>query len=406
MPVKKAIMYGAGNIGRGFIGALFSQSGYRVTFIDVSADLVERMNHQKQYPVRIVSDQGHTDQVISPVDAIDGHDIDAVAEAISEADILATAVGVHILPAIVPYLAAGLRLRFSRTNQPINIILCENLITADKLLKEGLKAALNESEQILLAERVGLVKASVGRMVPVQTLQMQDQEPLRVCVEAYDFLPVDASAFKGPIPDIHNMIAVEPFDFYSERKLYIHNMGHAVCAYLGDYRGVQTIGQSIDDPDTLIIVQNAMQESAAALSCKYTVNTALLLNHIQDLLSRFANHALQDTCQRVGADPARKLSHQDRLIGPALLCLEQNIPPIHICVGLAAAARRYLQEQQLPFEPEKLQTVLQQISGLTAESPLIPITLEIFEQLTAKITISELRILASQMAAKYRKATY
>ena len=56
-----AIMYGAGNIGRGFIGALLSQSGYRVTFIDVAEPVIKALQVKEKYPVRIVSTEGYED---------------------------------------------------------------------------------------------------------------------------------------------------------------------------------------------------------------------------------------------------------------------------------------------------------------------------------------------------------
>ena len=101
-------MYGAGNIGRGFIGALLSKSGYQVTFIDVAKPVVEALHQRGSYPVRILSDEGFTDEMIEHVDAIDGNDAAAVAEAIANADIMATAVGANILKFIVPNIAAGL----------------------------------------------------------------------------------------------------------------------------------------------------------------------------------------------------------------------------------------------------------------------------------------------------------
>ena len=42
-------MYGGGNIGRGFIGMLFSMSGYEVTFIDVAEPVIEGLNREKKY---------------------------------------------------------------------------------------------------------------------------------------------------------------------------------------------------------------------------------------------------------------------------------------------------------------------------------------------------------------------
>ena len=266
--MKQAVMYGGGNIGRGFIGALLSQSGYEVTFIDVAEPVVKALQENHRYPVRYVSSDGHEDVMIENVTAVNGNDQEAASEAIANCDIMATAVGARILKFIVGNIVAGLRKRWARTDKPLNIIICENLMDANLVVEKMLKELLTDDEKKLFDERVGLVEASIGRMVPVQTEEMKDGDPMRVCVERYGFLPTDKAAFKGEIPEIRNMVPFEPFDFYIKRKLYIHNMGHATCAYLGGILGLDYIYPSIDVPEVRVLVQNAMLESAIALSRK------------------------------------------------------------------------------------------------------------------------------------------
>ena len=234
----KAVMYGGGNIGRGFIGALLSQSGYEVTFIDVAEPVVKALQEKNTYPVRYVSTEGYEDVWIKNVTAVNGNDAEAASDAIANCDMMATAVGARILKFIVPNIVAGLRKRWAAGGGPLNIIICENLMDANKVLEGMLKEQLTEAECKQFDETVGLVEASIGRMVPVQTEEMKDGEPMRVCVERYGFLPVDKAAFKGGVPQILNMVPCEPFDFYIKRKLYVHNMGHATCAYLGDLLGL------------------------------------------------------------------------------------------------------------------------------------------------------------------------
>ena len=376
--MKKAVMYGGGNIGRGFIGATLSQSGYEVTFIDVAEPVVKALQEKHQYPVRYVSSEGYEDIMIEHVTAVNGNDQEAASEAIASCDIMATAVGARILKFIVPNIVAGLRKRWARTDAPLNIIICENLNDANKILEGMLKEQLSEEEKALFGARVGLVEASIGRMVPVQTEEMKDGDPMRICVERYGFLPVDLAAFKGEVPEIQNLVPFEPFDFYIKRKLFIHNMGHATCAYLGGYVGRKYIYQAIDDPEILNIVQNAMLESALALHKKYGVELDGLMLHITDRLGRFRNAALKDTCKRVGGDPTRKLGAADRLIGSSLLCLEQGVKPAYIAVGAAGAVYRYLNEEGIEQSKEEAAKVLKDVSGLEADSELAGMILDLY----------------------------
>ncbi len=387
----KAVMYGGGNIGRGFIGMLFSQSGYDVTFIDVAEPVVNHLHSEHSYPVRILDGGSKTDVLVEHVDAVNGNDMEETAKRIAECDIMATAVGVRILKFIIPNLVAGIRKRFAEGNRPLNIIICENLNDANKIVEGMIKEQLTEEECKRFDQQVGLVEASIGRMVPVQTPEMQDGDPMRVCVERYGFLPVDKDAFKGEIPQVKNMIPFSPFDFFIKRKLFVHNMGHATCAYLGGFTGKEFIWQSIADADTYIIVQNAMEASALALSKKYGVDVDGLFRHIQDLLLRFTNAALGDTCDRVGREPERKLSADDRLVGSYKLCKEVGVDPSFIAVGIAGALYRYLAEQEKAQTAENAASALKELGGIESEQAI-----RYYQMLLSGKTLADLRIAAER----------
>ena len=365
----KAVMYGAGNIGRGFIGALLSQAGYHVSFIDVAEPVIRALQENGRYPVRYVFTGGHEDVWVENVTAVDGRDPDAVAQAIAECDIMATAVGARVLEVIVPHIVRGLRRRWESSRAPMNILICENLMDAADVLRKMIVSLLTEQEAAVFSETVGLVETSIGRMVPVQTEAMKDGEPLRVCVERYGFLPVDRDAFRGPVPEIPNLHPASPFDFFVRRKLYLHNMAHAVCAYLGGYTGKAYIWEAIEDPDVFIIVQNAMLESAAALAKQYDVPLAGLMTHIDDLLCRFRNRALMDTCARVGGDPVRKLGASDRLTGTMRMIADQGSVPVWTPIGAAGALYRYLQESGMEQTDGNALSALAALARLAADHP-------------------------------------
>ncbi|MBE7034901.1 MAG: mannitol dehydrogenase [Ruminococcaceae bacterium] len=384
--MKKAVMYGGGNIGRGFIGQLLFQAGYSVSFVDVNKDLLETLNTEKQYPVRILKGDSYDEIMVKNVSGIDGNDIDAVSRAIAEADICATAVGVNVLKFIVKPVKEGIVRRFTEGNKkPLDIIICENLIGADEFLKGMISDLMTEEERSFL-DKVGFVEASIGRMVPIQTDAMKDGNPLRVCVERYDRLPVDKAAFRGELPAIENLVPFSPFSYYIERKLFVHNMGHASTAYLGQYVGCDAIWESIGHADVELIVLRAMQASALAMSMKYDVPFIGLNNHVENLVYRFSNKQLGDTNARVGGDIKRKLSPNDRMIGALRLCQEQNVPADYIEIAIAASLlfRRGGEE---PMEPK---TILTEVAGFAETDETYARIMAYYDMLVAKKPLSAL----------------
>jgi len=333
----KAVQFGAGNIGRGFLGQLFFESGYEIVFVDVNRELVRAINRRGSYPIRIVGERSHA-ITVKGVRAVDATDAAVIVHELATADIAATAVGVKALPSVAGPVARGLEARFQRSDSaPLNIIVCENMVNAAAFLKGEVSAKLSEANRKVLETEVGFVDASIGRMVPLMTEEQRAEDPLLVLVEEYCELPVDKAAFKGPIPQIHNLEPYDNFQAYVERKLYIHNTGHAITAYLGHLRGHTFVWEAIGDAVVRDLVKAALDESKEALIRRHGLSRTDLDDHIEDLLRRFANVALGDTVFRVARDPIRKLGKDDRLVGAARAALSAGIVPTDIAFGIAAA---------------------------------------------------------------------
>ncbi|MBN2853490.1 MAG: mannitol dehydrogenase [Clostridia bacterium] len=325
--MKKAVMYGAGSIGRGFIGQLFYISGYETCFIDVNQEIIDLLNNEHQYTLTIASPNGYKSEYIRNIHAISGNDTDKAASEIAECEIMATAVGENILKFIAPVIAKGIDQR----KTPLNIIVCENMMNSDEYLKSLIRPYIKNMD--FFENNIGFIQASVGRMVPV----VVSNNPLEVIVEQYNQLQIDKDKIVGTFPEIKNILQYSPFESMKKRKLYMHNMSHAVCAYLGKIKGYEYIYQAIEDKAIQDIVRGALLESANAISKSYGVSLDELIAHGEDLIERYHNKYLRDTIERVGRDPKRKLKRDDRLIGAALFCLSNEINPEYILIGIKAA---------------------------------------------------------------------
>jgi len=384
--MKQAIIFGAGNIGRGFIGQLFSESGYEVTFVDVDRPLLDTLNARGRYTIRLVTNERTEEVTVGPVRALHSGDLDAVAGAVSRAEIGATAVGAGILKHIAPAVAAGIARRAQLgVSTPFNLIICENLHGAAAIFREMVLAALPPEQHVYLAAHIGFVDTVIARMVPPLTPEMRAQDPSLIIVEPYKELPVDRDGFVDEPPPIVGMIPFSPFAFFTDRKLYIHNAGHAVLGYLGYLAGHEYGYQSLADDEIYLQARGAMEESALALTRKYRPASGTLLANIEDLLHRFGNRALGDTILRLGRDPVRKLAHSDRLVGAALNALAQGVTPVHLVTGIAAGLRfahpddPVAQQVQAQLREQGIECVLAEVCGLAADEPLTEMIIRRYE---------------------------
>ena len=200
---RKIVIFGAGKIGRSFIGQLFGCSGYKVVFVDVDQKTVDLLNEKEAYRVVIKGDK-ESEIRISNVGAISGLDAVKVANAVSNAGILSVSVGKNALAKVAPVIAAGLKIRYShQPKSPLDIILAENMLNASGFLREKLSENLPTSYPI--DQLVGLVETSIGKMVPIIPLAELEKDPLVVFAESYNTLIVDKKGFKASIPDVKGL---------------------------------------------------------------------------------------------------------------------------------------------------------------------------------------------------------
>ncbi|MGY6027264.1 mannitol-1-phosphate 5-dehydrogenase [Phytobacter sp. AG2a] len=370
----KALHFGAGNIGRGFIGKLLADAGITLTFADVNQVVLDALNARHSYQVHVVGENEQVDTV-SGVNAVSSIG-DEVVDLIATVDLVTTAVGPVVLERIAPAIAKGLAKRKAQgLDTPLNIIACENMVRGTTQLKGHVFNALAEEDKAWVEAHVGFVDSAVDRIVPPSESATND--PLEVTVETFSEWIVDKTQFKGALPTIPGMELTDNLMAFVERKLFTLNTGHAITAYLGQQTGHQTIRDAILDENIRAVVKGAMEESGAVLIKRYGFDADKHAAYIEKILGRFENPYLKDDVERVGRQPLRKLSAGDRLIKPLLGTLEYATAHTNLVKGIAAAMHYRSEQDPQAQELAALiaekgpQGALVQISGLDANSAVV-----------------------------------
>ncbi len=374
---RSILIFGAGKIGRSFIGQLFGNQSYEVVFVDLDRTLVEHLNRRRSYTVVIKETDGEERIKVENVRAIHGGDRQAVVDEITRTGIMAISVGKAALSAVAPLVAGGLMKREQQLPEmPLDIILAENMRSAGPFFRVQLKKTL--PEDFPLDRQVGLVETSIGKMVPLMPADGLKEDPLQVYAEAYNTLILSRPGFRGKIPDIPEFALKDNMKAWVDRKAFIHNLGHATAAYSGHLEkpGATYMWEVLGIESVCSFTRDVMQESAEILLSAYPeeFSRSALHLHIEDLIRRFRNRNLGDTVFRVGSDLKRKLGSDDRFMGIIRMAQKLDKPHGKIVEAMAGGFRfratgsqgKLLPEDQLfrqlfLSDPEK---VLEEICGV------------------------------------------
>lgn len=361
----RAVHFGAGNIGRGFVGVILHKAGYHVTFVDVNADLIDAINDADSYTVHEVGPAG-TDIVVNGFDAINSAEHpDAAVQAVADADLVTCAVGPTVMKFIAPVIRDGLAARPADA-QKLTVMAVENAIGATDQLREYVLDG-NAS----LESRAVFANTAVDRIVPGQ-----DPDGIDVTVEDFFEWAIDRTPFRGDEPSIPDAHFVDDLQPYIERKLFTVNTGHATTAYFGYRAGIETIAEALQVPEIMEAVKAALAETSQLIVSKFGVDADEHAAYVARAIERFQNPELPDTCVRIGRQPLRKLSREDRFVRPAAALAEAGVQPDALVAAYAAALSFDAADDEQAVELQALLRTLdpaafvEQVSGIAAGHPL------------------------------------
>ena len=373
----KAVHFGAGNIGRGFVGLLLHNAGYDLVFADVAEALIARLKDADSYVVHEVGENPQTHEVRGFSALNSAAEPEALTAAIASADIVTTAVGAHILKFVAPAIAAGIAAR-PAGGAKLAVLACENAINGTDILAGEVRKAYAGSD---LDSRVIFANTAVDRIVP-------NQDPdagLDVTVENFYEWAIETPPFGEVHPDIPGVTWVPDLEPYIERKLFTVNTGHATSAWFGHAAGIEKISDALADPGVAAKVTAVLVETASLIVAKHGVAADTQAAYVEKILKRFANPYLPDTTLRVGRAPLRKLSRNERFISPASQLAERGMGRSALLEAMGAGLLFDAADDPEAVELQQLlgtasaAEVVDRVTGLTPEHPLYADVLAVVE---------------------------
>jgi mannitol-1-phosphate 5-dehydrogenase len=330
---KEVLIIGAGKIGRGFIAQLFYNSGYKLWFLDASKEVVELLNKEKKYRVDIAREGKDLTQYIEVEGAFTLNNKEKVAEIISNIYIIATSVGAANIEKVAEFIKEILIA--ARRKEPLNWIICENANNPAKKIKEVLLQNADPEFEEFVRSKLGLIETQVLRTGMLANAEVTMKEPLALRMQDWWTLPLDKDAFVGPMPEVQGFSPKINFSNELVRKLYTFNGTNGPIAYIGWANGYKILHEAaLAYPELFHEIQ---EESAFGLINEFGFDEKEQREFMALAMKKYTDPTLNDQIERNANDTRRKVSKEERLVGPALLCLKHGKMPNAYAKAIAAA---------------------------------------------------------------------
>ena len=375
---KEVLIVGAGKIGRGFIAHLFYRSGYKIWLVDASAKTVQLLNKFKQYRVDLAGKETDTTEYIEIAGAFTLDDPSKVAEVLRRVKIIATSVGAGNIEQLALFFRDLLML--TDRNDPLNWLICENANEPAKTIRKVLLQGATGRFHDYINTRLGLVETQVLRTGMPAKADIAVNEPLALRMQEWWSLPLDKDAFIGEIPLVEGFSPRAGFANELKRKLYTFNGTNGPIAYIGWANGFVILHEAaLAYPEFFKLIQ---EESAFGLVHEFGLDEDEQRAFMAVAIAKYTDPALADKIERNAVDTKRKLARDERLVGPAVLCLKYGRPPKAYAKAIAAA---YFyngskdvgtMEVQATIRSSGIETAIRLYSGIDESSPLYHLVVE------------------------------
>lgn len=363
----KAIHFGAGNIGRGFIGEILAKNSVEIVFVDMNTQIIDALNKNREYDISYALSDAECIYIKNVRGINNGLHPEAVIEEIVNADIITTAIGANVLQFIAPLIAKGLRMRMERENyRPLDIVACENMIGGSEALKAYVYSQLTVADIEKVDRYIGFPNAAVDRIVPVQS----HADPLFVSVEPFSEWIIDKSNMKNQDLILEGVQYEESLAPYIERKLFSVNTGHAAVGYIANMLRYETVKDAISDERVLDQLQGVLEETGQLLVDKWGFDRDAHKIYQKTVIERFQNPHLSDDVSRIARTPIRKLGYNERFILPIRELKARNYPYDYLLdtVGMAFLYEDSNDEEskvlRKMLQKEDTRKVVQKVTGL------------------------------------------
>ncbi|HCM84690.1 MULTISPECIES: mannitol dehydrogenase family protein [Enterococcus] len=382
--MKKALVFGAGKIGQGFIGELLHDDGYEIIFADVSDEVIEEINKNNCYSL-FLTNHNYEEKVINNVSALSLlKNQEEIIEAITQVNIIATSVMKTNLVSVAPILAEGLKKRLNEGLSRVLVMACENAImgtdTLVSLMVDTGIVTMDQLKEIGAYPNTGVDRFVFGGVYNgKEGTAISDSHELaieRQKLDDPDSKPIAGAEY------VDNLEAV------LKRKIYLVNCWLAITSYIGHIHGYTMVDEALRDAAIQEKVKKAVLESAAGLEKKFGFSKDEMTHYINEMIIKryddYNQEGINDPIARVARQPIRKLSPDDRIMGPVYIASEYGLSTEHLLYGAAYAFKYDNPEDeeavklQEYIQKDGIENTIERITGLQKGSAMFNLVLDYY----------------------------